>query len=412
MTKRCLDDFDPEISSKLTLRTARAQKSSLKTCQYLSLSKYEKVDQIVEANPLAKGDTSAPRLPCSEILKTQPVEQLKDMGDTSLPEGTVEPATPLSEVRQEPHDLPSPALEWTTCDLNSDDMCAEVCNFLNQHYADVKQLFKENYTNEFLRWALCPPGYYQSWHIGVRAKTSKKLVAFISGVPERIRVHDEVVKFAKIDILCVQKSLRSTGIAHAMIKEVTRRVHLEDIWQAAYSLPNIRAKKPVTTIVCHCQYWMRMLNPQKLVDTGFTSYRNKEQVRRFNKANKLPDATVTPGFREMELRDVPAVTELLRNYLREFRVATDFDENDVKHWLLPRENVVHFYVVECPVTHVVTDFCSTFTVSLTIDGNLRHKTVEIAYSYYNVATQTPLPQLMKDALIVSNQKGIDRQGEI
>ncbi|XP_010512860.1 PREDICTED: glycylpeptide N-tetradecanoyltransferase 1-like [Camelina sativa] len=350
------------------------------------MSKEEKADQIVEANPLAKDDTSAPRLPCSDI------------GDTSLTEGPVEPATPLSEVRQEPYELPSPALEWTTCDLNSDDMCSEVCNFLNQHYADVKQLFKENYTNEFLRWALCPPGYYQSWHIGVRAKTSKKLVAFISGVPERIRVHDEVVKFAKIDILCVQKSLRSTGIAHAMIKEVTRRVQLEDIWQATYSLPNIRAKKPVTSIVSHCQYWIRMLNPQKLVDTGFISYRDKEQVRRFNKANKLPDATVTPGIREMELHDVLAVTELLRNYLRQFRV---------KHWLLPRENVVHCYVVECPVTHAVTDFCSTFTVSLTIDGNLIHKTVEIAYSYYNVTTQTPLPQLMKDALIVSNQKGID-----
>ncbi|EOA28715.1 hypothetical protein CARUB_v10024943mg [Capsella rubella] len=357
-------------------------------------SKEEKSDQIVEANPLA----SVASLPCSKFLTSQ-------HGDTSFPEGPVEPATLLSEVKQEPYNLPS-QYEWTTCDLKSDDMCTELYNFLKLHFG-TGQLFQETYSMELLRWALCPPGYYQSWHIGVRVTTSKKLVAFISGVPERIRVHDEVVKFAKINTLCVHKKLRSKKLASVMIKEVTRRVHLQDIWQAAYSLPDIRAK-PASSIVCHCEYWLRMLNPKKLMDVEFTSGgHDKVKTRMTIKLYKLPDAPITPGFRGMELRDVPAVTGLLRNYLRQFGVATDFDENDVKHWLLPRKDVVHSYVVECPETHDVTDFCSFYSVSLSIDKNLEYKTVECAYSYYNVATKTSLPQLMNDALIVSKQKGFD-----
>ncbi|BAA97032.1 N-myristoyl transferase [Arabidopsis thaliana] len=309
----------------------------------------QKADQIVEANPLVKDDTSLETIvrrfqdsmseaKTHKFWETQPVGQFKDIGDTSLPEGPIEPATPLSE----------------------------------------------------------------SWHIGVRAKTSKKLVAFISGVPARIRVRDEVVKMAEINFLCVHKKLRSKRLAPVMIKEVTRRVHLENIWQAAYTA-GVILPTPITT----CQYWHRSLNPKKLIDVGFSRLGARMTMSRTIKLYKLPDAPITPGFRKMEPRDVPAVTRLLRNYLSQFGVATDFDENDVEHWLLPREDVVDSYLVESPETHDVTDFCSFYTLPSTILGNPNYTTLKAAYSYYNVATQTSFLQLMNDALIVSKQKGFD-----
>ncbi|KAJ6923217.1 hypothetical protein NC652_016764 [Populus alba x Populus x berolinensis] len=125
------------------------------------------------------------------------------------------------------------------------------------------------------------------------------------------------------------------------------------------------------------------------------------------KLYKLPDSPATPGFRNMELRDVPAVTRLLRNYLSQFVVAPDFDENDVEHWLLPTENVVDSYLVESPETHEITDFCSFYTLPSSILGNQNHSTLKAAYSYYNVSTKTPLLQLMNDALIVAKQKDFD-----
>ncbi|KAI9109373.1 hypothetical protein K1719_019427 [Acacia pycnantha] len=192
-----------------------------------------------------------------KFWETQPVGQFKDIGDTSLPEGPIEPPTPVSEVKQEPYNLPN-LYEWVTCDINSEETCQEVYNLLANNYVeDDENMFRFNYSKEFLRWALQPPGYFRSWHIGVRVKSSKKLVAFITGVPARIRARDEVVNMAEINFLCVHKKLRSKRLAPVMIKEVTRRVHLENIWQAAYTAGVI-----LPTPIATCQYWHRSLNPK------------------------------------------------------------------------------------------------------------------------------------------------------
>ncbi|KAK7328995.1 hypothetical protein VNO77_23139 [Canavalia gladiata] len=369
---------------------------------------------LVDGNSMvSKGDTSLETIVQSfqdsmslskrhKFWETQPVGQYKDVGDSSLVEGPIEPPTPLSEVKQEPYNLPS-AYEWTTCDMDSAETCDEVYILLKNNYVeDDENMFRFNYSKEFLRWALRIPGYYRSWHIGVRAKTSKKLVAFISGVPARIRVNKEIVKMAEINFLCVHKKLRAKRLAPVMIKEVTRRVHLENIWQAAYTA-GVVLPTPITT----CQYWHRSLNPKKLIDVGFSRLGARMTMSRTIKLYKLPDSTVTPGFRKMELRDVPAVTRLLRNYLSQFVVAPDLDENDVEHWLLPNENVVDSYLVESPENHEITDFCSFYTLPSSILGNQTYSTLKAAYSYYNVSTKTPLPQLMNDALIVAKQKDFD-----
>lgn len=337
-----------------------------------------------------------------KFWETQPVGQFRDLGDASLPEGPIEPPTPLSEVKQEPYNLPN-QYEWVTCDMDSEDMCNEVYVLLTNNYVeDDENMFRFNYSMEFLRWALRPPGYYRNWHIGVRVKTSRKLVAFITGIPARIRVNENIVNMAEINFLCVHKKLRSKRLAPVMIKEVTRRVHLENIWQAAYTA-GVVLPTPITT----CQYWHRSLNPKKLIDVGFSRLGARMTMSRTIRLYKLPDKTVTPGFRKMEFHDVPAVTRLLKTYLKQFVVAPDFDENDVEHWLLPKENVVDSFLVESPETHEITDFCSFYTLPSSILGSQNYSTLKAAYSYYNVTTTTPLIQLMNDALIVAKMKDFD-----
>lgn len=337
-----------------------------------------------------------------KFWETQPVGQFKDVGDSNLPEGPIEPPTPLSEVKQEPYNLPN-LYEWVTCDMDSEETCNEVYILLTNNYVeDDDSMFRFNYSKEFLRWALRPPGYFRSWHIGVRVKSSKKLVAFITGVPARIRVRDDIVTMAEVNFLCVHKKLRSKRLAPVMIKEVTRRVHLENMWQAAYTA-GVVLPTPIST----CQYWHRSLNPKKLIDVGFSRLGARMTMSRTIKLYKLPESTVTPGFRKMELHDVPAVTRLLKTYLSQFAVAPDFDENDVEHWLLPKEDVVDSYLVESPETHEITDFSSFYTLPSSILGNQNYSILKAAYSYYNVATSTPLLQLMNDALIMAKQKDYD-----
>lgn len=48
-------------------------------------------------------------------------------------------------------------------------------------------------------------------------------------------------------------------------QEITRRVNLTGIWQAAYTA-GVVLPKPVSI----CRYWHRSLNPKKLIDVGFS----------------------------------------------------------------------------------------------------------------------------------------------
>lgn len=49
------------------------------------------------------------------------------------------------------------------------------------------------------------------------------------------------------------------------MQEITRRVNLRGIWQAAYTA-GVVLPKPVAT----AQYWHRSLNPKKLIGVGFS----------------------------------------------------------------------------------------------------------------------------------------------
>ena len=83
--------------------------------------------------------------------------------------------------------------------------------------------------------SLKSPGWRQDWHVGVRVKESKKLVAFIAAIPSTLEIRGTTLKSVEINFLCVHKQLRSKRLAPVLIKEITRRVNKQDIWFALYT---------------------------------------------------------------------------------------------------------------------------------------------------------------------------------
>lgn len=83
-------------------------------------------------------------------------------------------------------------------------------------------------------------------------QASRKLVGFISGIPANVRVNDNKMPMVEINFLCVHKKLRTKRLAPVLIKEITRRVNLQGIWQAAYTA-GVVIPKPVAS----CRYWHR-----------------------------------------------------------------------------------------------------------------------------------------------------------
>lgn len=265
-------------------------------------------------------------------------------------------------------------------------------------------MFRFDYSREFLRWALLPPGYLPQLHVGVRAAKSRKLVAFITGVPANISVHGQAVPMVEINFLCIHKKLRSKRLAPVLIKEITRRVNLTGVWQAVYT-----AGVKLPTPMAMNRYYHRSLNPKKLIDVGFSRLPRNMSMARTILRFRVAAEPKTPGVRAMEPRDCEAAHALLVDYFRrrDFKLHQNFSLDEFAHMLLPRKGVVSSYVVEDPESGKITDFFSFYSLPSSIIGNPDHQTLFAAYNYYTVAAKTPLKDLMGDALILAKSEGFD-----
>jgi len=331
---------------------------------------------------------------------TQPVPAISSEYN-SHDNGPIDEVKTIDDVRAEPYPLPG-QFEWCTCDMDDPGVAAEIYTLLRENYVeDDDCMFRFDYSIEFLRWALKPPEYLMSWHLGVRVKGGGKLVGFITGIPASIQVHEQNVKMAEINFLCVHKKLRSKRLAPVLIKEITRRVNRESIWQAVYTA-GVVLPRPVA----ECRYWHRSLNPKKLIDVGFSHLGPRMTMARTIKLYKVPDEPQLPGMREMTEKDVPRVTELVTGYLKKFPLHPEFVAAEVAHWMLPRKGVVYAFVRENGEGEV-TDVCSFYSLPSSILKNEKYDTLHAAYSYWNVATTVTLNDLMTDALILAKTHDFD-----
>ena len=339
----------------------------------------------------------APQVGASHAFwDTQPVPKLGSVGG----EGPIDVDCVVSKVRATAYPLPA-SFEWVSCDVKNESVLTEIYELLNANYVeDDDCLFRFDYSASFLLWALTPPGYRADWHIGVRTSAGK-LVAFISGIPATMSVNfTHSCEMAEINFLCIHKKLRSKRLAPVLIKEVTRRVNLENIWQAAYTA-GVFLPTPVAT----CRYYHRSLNPKKLVEIGFSRLAPRMTLGRTIKLYKTNEVPLVPGFRAMERQDIPQVTTLLKKKLDTFKLHPNLTCEEVEHWLLPRDGVVYAYVVE--QGGIVSDLASFYSLPSSVLGNEKHKTLNAAYQFWTVANSVSLEALTRDVLSMAHTRGFD-----
>ncbi|GEQ70049.1 hypothetical protein JCM33374_g3725 [Metschnikowia sp. JCM 33374] len=346
-----------------------------------------------------------------KFWKTQPVPALDEVVEK---EGPIDSSKTPADIPDTPLPLLS-EFEWSTIDIESETELDEVYHLLYEHYVeDQDATFRFKYSHEFFQWALKAPGWRKDWHVGVRVKGSKKLVAFIAAVPITLKLNTSgnVVPSVEINFLCIHKKLRSKRLAPVLIKEITRRVNKQDIWQALYTA-GIVLPSPLAT----CRYTHRPINWSKLHDVGF-SHLPPGQTKASMVANySLPNATKTPGLRPMKLEDIDQVFDLLEAYHKKFELIQVFEKEELAHWILGGESksaVIKSYVVE--KDGKITDFFSYYLLPFSVLNHATHKDLGIAYLFYYATDsfkeersvyQKRLNLLITDALITSKQFGVD-----
>ncbi|KAK0725218.1 acyl-CoA N-acyltransferase [Lasiosphaeris hirsuta] len=323
----------------------------------------------------------------------------------------------VEDIPTEPESLAIDGFRWVTMDLTDDKQMAEVEKLLYGHYVeDDEAMFRFKYSKSILKWSLMSPDWKKQWHVGIRHGDT--LCAFISAVPVNIRVRENILPGSEVNFLCIHKKLRGKRLAPILIKEITRVINLEGIWQAIYT-GGIVLPRPVSTT----RYFHRALNWQKLYEVGFSpcpvNSKPAFQVRKY----KVADQTSTRGLRPLEARDLDAVHNLLERYLKRFDLAPVFNREECDHWLLHKEDpaveqVVWSYVVE-DANGKITDFFSFYLLESSVIKSTKHSSIRAAYLFYYAteaglttpmdksSLKTRLNELMGDALILAKKQNFD-----
>ena len=96
---------------------------------------------------------------------------------------------------------------------------------------------------------------------------------------------------------------------------------------------------------------------------------------------------------------------------RKFKICPELSVEEVKHFLLPRDDVIDSYVVEEIVGEkkekVITDFVSFYTLPSSV---LKHETIKemkAGYLYYYAATKQSVEDLVKAALVLAKKSDHD-----
>lgn len=245
-----------------------------------------------------------------------------------------------------------------------------------------------------------PPNYDPELAFCIRTSKTKKMVAFISGILINLIAEEKKFLATEVNFLCVLKKIRNKYMASLLIKEVTRRSNLKGVFQGFYTSGQVL---PVP--FAQARYYHRSLNPSKLIDVSFSSLPKKQTKKMHSLIHSLPSDNPIPDIKVMEERHVKQVRALLNTYLEKFDIKEEFSKKEIKHFLLPRENVMHSYVVE--VDGKVTDLVSFYSLPSSVLKHPSHKTLNAAYSYYFVPGKYSLIELYTSALILAKEEGFD-----
>ncbi|KAH3686688.1 hypothetical protein WICPIJ_002332 [Wickerhamomyces pijperi] len=349
-----------------------------------------------------------------KFWKTQPVPNFNEQVSK---EGPIENKT-VKDIPLEPYPLLD-LFEWADdLDLTRDDHRDEVFQLLYENYVeDADSTFRFKYTTEFLDWALKPPGYKKEWHVGVRVKATGRLIGFIAGTPCDLKVREQLVKSVEINFICVHKKLRSKRLAPILIKEVTRRVNLQGIFQDLYTA-GVVLPSPVSV----CRYNHRPLNWSKLYDIGFSYLpENATKTQMIAKYTLTKEGKLN-GLRRAELKDFDQIFALLQKFQERYELVQDFTRDELKHWLFgnvdlqDKVKVIHTFVIEDEAEPgKITDFFSFYLLPFSILDNEEHSELGCAYLFYyatdcdenQAALKRRLTDLIGEALIIAKSLGVD-----
>lgn len=320
-----------------------------------------------------------------------------------------QPAGPMlrqrrEEVLQEPVRLPD-GFGWCAFSMQTEKDVEEIYTMLTNNYVeDDEGYFRFDYSADFLKWALTPPGYHADLIFGIRELRTGRLVGFITALIVRLGIEGKEVQVSEVNFLCVVKAFRKYSIASVLIREVTRRSNLKAVWQGFYTSGTL-----LPTPFAEARYYHRSLNPRKLIAARFSYLPPSQTIGIYQKLHAVPETLtfeLRGQCRRAEPQDLKQMKKLLDDFLRPFAIHVCLSVDEFKHFFMPRSGVIESYVVEFEGR--ITDFFSFYSLPSTVlDPKCPHKKINAAYAYYFVHSKHTVEEIFEVAILQAKHLGYD-----
>lgn len=261
----------------------------------------------------------------------------------------------------------------------------EIFGLLNNHYIeDSQHIIKLVYSKDFLYWYLkhVPPGFI----IGLIFK--KKIVGMIAALFIDMIVCGKKIKVPYINFLCVQSKIRNLGFGLFLIDEIKERLSKIGITYALFT-----GLKPITKYFCTTKDFVIPINYPKLKEVGFLM--EDENLAPLSVLNDNP-------LHLMNISDIDSIVSKLNKFMEKFDVKPYFTNESVKHFLLPKKNIVYSFVNRNENGDVV-DFVSVYKNYLyCLEKNKIVSVAQLAFYFHETMNLTQLVLNLIDKLSTYN----------
>lgn len=260
----------------------------------------------------------------------------------------------------------------------------ELSEFLEKNYVeDVHERHVLGYSARFLKWMFgCNrdrPGYnlVLRWNGDmVGFASAREHILVVRGVKERV---------VSINLLCVSRDLRGRRFAPVIIREITRRVNMNGIYQAIFT-----SGTDLFFNVSNAYYYHRPLNSTRLFSTGFCGNIQQKEVRR-----------PRPGARLATEEDLFGIMRLFNEEARKHAFHEEMELEEISRCMQPVKDIVYTYVHESDGK--VAEFGSFFILD-TIEKSSGER-IRGAYLYYR--TSSRLLEIVSDLMYFAKSEGCD-----
>ena len=275
--------------------------------------------------------------------------------------GEIGPIEPLPKhFKQKPYSLPQ-GFHWAT--LSSSD-ADKLARFIRRN-SDVMKLANNEHFMRLISYHTTYPNTRREWQFSIQT-TCGNLVGVVLAFPVHIHVEKEIKIFI-VPTIYYHRKYQNNRLCYMLIKELLRRANLINVNQLM--LYSNALFKPITT-------------------TMVWSYQFNQPA-----SSQLPTSPRTPGWRRMTSQDVPIALALINKWSSQFKIRQVFNSE---------EELVH-KLQKHGVTYIVNDKLNNITDLISF---MFFRGMNIAHISMLISTQSPVKQLIIDALVCARDNGV------